>query len=505
MAKRILQNTSLKANIISNFAGNGWSALINILFVPVYLNYIGSEGYGLIGIFTSLQLILSLLDSGLATTLNREISRLSVLAHSEQRMNNIVKTLETVYWLLALAAGIVSIGLSPLLAKYWVQPQELSVQTITYAFFLLSATLVFQFPSGFYSGGLLGLQRQVILNLIRITFVTLKNVGGIFVLLFVSKSVLAFFGWTLLVAILQAFTLKFYLWYYLPKAPSSPRYEKQELKNTWRFATGLVSISLTAILLTSVDKIILSKILSLEQFGYYTIACSLGLLILQVVSPLTQSYFPRFSILLSLNKIEELKNIYHQACQMISVLVLPATLLLIFFSKELIFIWTRDPFTTENTWLITAIYAYGTGLNGLMNIPFKLTITYGWTKLGYHQNTFFLIIMIPLTLFLALKYGAVGGAISWAIINTLYFISTPLLIHNKLLKGEAGNWYWKDTLKPLLAALAIIGLGKYLLSVSDLSIGVELMLIILTGLVSVIGSIFFANKLKNNIYVVIKK
>ena len=125
MIKRLLHTTSLKANITANFIGNAWSALIGLLFVPIYLNYIGAEGYGLIGIFASLQVVLSLLDSGLSTTLNKEMSRLSVLPQKEQQMQNLVKTLGNVYWGMALVAGLIALCISPLLARYWVHPVNL--------------------------------------------------------------------------------------------------------------------------------------------------------------------------------------------------------------------------------------------------------------------------------------------------------------------------------------------------------------------------------------------
>ena len=248
MLKKILTNTSLKANIIANFFGNGWTALITILFVPIYLKYIGPEGYGLIGIFASLQVVLSLLDSGLSTTLNKEIAKLSVLPNTQGQMRNLVKTLGGVYWGIAFTAGVIALCLSPLIAKYWVQPKELGVETITYAFILLSVSVVFQFPTGFYTGGLLGLQRQVMLNVLRIIFATLKSAGVVLVLLFVSKSVLAFFSWTLFISILQAFTYKYCLWFYLPKANIKPAFDKQELKSIWRFAAGMTAIGLTGIL-----------------------------------------------------------------------------------------------------------------------------------------------------------------------------------------------------------------------------------------------------------------
>jgi len=505
LLKRLLNTTSLKANIIANFGGNAWSALINLIFVPVYLKYIGAEGYGLIGIFASLQIVLSLLDSGLSTTLNKELARLNVLPAMEQKMRNLVKTLGSIYWIIALFAGLIAIFLSPLLAKFWVHPQHLSIQTITYSFILLSISIVFQFPIGFYTGGILGLQRQVMLNVLQVVFATLKSAGAVLILLFVSKSVLAFFSWTVAITVLQAFTYKYVLWFYLPPAHVKGIFDKHELKGISRFAAGITGISLTAILLTQIDKIILSKILSLDQFGYYTISCSLGMMIYQVISPLAQSYFPKFSGLASLNLKKELAHLYHQACQSISILVFPVTFTMIFFSRELIFIWTKSHITAENTWLITAIYAYGTGMNGLMAIPAILTLSYGWTKLGFYQNIAFLIILIPLTIFLALTYGAVGGALSWAIINTLYFFITPHFIHRRLLKGELAAWYWEDSLKPIFMCLIIIGAAKYFFGSTVYSNLKELFLIGGIAMTCVICVFLLTGDFNKNIMNIIKK
>jgi O-antigen/teichoic acid export membrane protein len=493
MLKKIFDITSLKANIVANFVGNSWSSLLNIIFVPLYLKYVGAEAYGLIGIFASLQVVLFLLDSGLSTTLNREIAKLSVLPDTQQKMRNLVKTLGTVYWLMSLVAGVIALGLSPLLAKYWVHAKELSVSTVTNAFLLLSLSLIFQFPIGFYTGGLLGLQRQIALNVMNITFSTLKSIGAIVILIFVSQSVIVFFEWTVLVNILQAFTLRFFLWYYLPKSQSKAIFVKQDLKNISRFAAGLVGISLTAILLTQIDKIILSKILSLEQFGYYTIACTLGLTLTQIVGPITQSYFPKFTSLIGQNNIQDLKTIYHQGCRLMSNFVLPAMLMLAFFSKELIFIWTQSQVTTQNTWIITAIYGCGTGINALINIPFILTISYGWTKLGFYQNILFLVLMIPLTIFLAIKFGAAGGAFSWVTINILAFFVTPHLIHNRILKGEVSAWYWNDIIIPAFISIFIIVCFKFFIynpQPTD-SRWTSLLYLVFVGLLTIAVSLFF--------------
>ncbi len=136
--------------------------------------------------------------------------------------------------------------------------------------------------------------------------------------------------------------------------------------------------------------------------------------------------------------------------------------MLVFFSRDLIFLWTKNESTANQTWQIASIFAYGTGINGLMNIPYFLTLTYGWTKIAFYQNLGLLIIMIPLTIFLSIQYGAIGGALTWAIVNTVYFFITPTLIHNKILKTEKVKWYWNDNLKIIIPCVIAFMVFKIL-------------------------------------------
>jgi len=57
---------------------------IGLAFVPVYIDYLGIEAYGLIGVFAILQAWLALLDFGMTPTLAREMSRFSAGAHDAQ-------------------------------------------------------------------------------------------------------------------------------------------------------------------------------------------------------------------------------------------------------------------------------------------------------------------------------------------------------------------------------------------------------------------------------------
>jgi hypothetical protein len=66
---------SLKKNILANYISQIYVTVIGIVMVPLYLNYMGAEAYGLIGFFSMLQAWFNLLDMGLTPTMARETAR----------------------------------------------------------------------------------------------------------------------------------------------------------------------------------------------------------------------------------------------------------------------------------------------------------------------------------------------------------------------------------------------------------------------------------------------
>ena len=117
---------SVRNNIAANFAGRAWKGIFSLAFVPVYINLMGVEAYGLIGIFMSLTALLSVLDMGLSATLNRELSRLSVVEGSAQESRNLVRTFEILYWGIGILIGIAVVILAPIIAKYWISSSNVN-------------------------------------------------------------------------------------------------------------------------------------------------------------------------------------------------------------------------------------------------------------------------------------------------------------------------------------------------------------------------------------------
>ena len=154
----------IRKNIIANFIGYGWAGGMNLLFVPLYLHFLGVEAYGLIGIFALLQSMVSLLDFGLSATVNRELAQLSAAEDGERDMGDLLSTLEIVYWMVAVCIGALLALIAPLITRYWIHPVSISPSNVTRALMLMGGSMALQWPVSFYSGAMMGLQKQVRLN-----------------------------------------------------------------------------------------------------------------------------------------------------------------------------------------------------------------------------------------------------------------------------------------------------------------------------------------------------
>jgi O-antigen/teichoic acid export membrane protein len=306
----------------------------------------------------------------------------------------------------------------------------------------------------------MGLQRQVLLNVINSVIATFRWCGAVLVLWLIAPTISAFFTWQIIVSVLHVFLMSFFLWRSLPATGKRPSFQVRILLGVWRFAAGMSGITILATLLTQTDKIILSRMLSLEMFGYYTLAGMVAMTLYRLIGPVFMAVYPRFTQLISLNDQEALRQLYHKACQFMSVLILPATAVIAFFSYEVLLLWTQNPTTAEKTHILVSILIIGTALNGLMNLPYALQLAHGWTRLGFYVNLISVVVLVPLTIFMTWKYGAVGAAVVWVILNTGYLLIAVPLMHMRLLPTEKWQWYRKDVGIPLVVAFTTAAAGR---------------------------------------------
>ena len=96
---------SLRKNVVANFVGQGWRAIMSLVFLPLYIDYLGMEAFGLIGIFVMLQAWLRLVDLGMRPAVLREMARFTGGEHDAESIRDLLRSIEIVAAGAAVAAG----------------------------------------------------------------------------------------------------------------------------------------------------------------------------------------------------------------------------------------------------------------------------------------------------------------------------------------------------------------------------------------------------------------
>jgi len=454
----------LRRNIIANFIARAWGFISAYLFIPLYLKFLGIEAYGLVGFYTILLGVLVFADLGFTATLNREMARLSVRKNSSGEMSDLLRTYELAYLCISTVIAVMIWVLAPLIAEHWLRSRILQPQEMAMAIRMMGVAIAFQLPSGLYFGGLMGLQRQVQANSLQIAWGTFRGIGAVLVLWLFSPTIFAFALWQLISNAIYCFLVRFSLWRALSPGPirSYPRFKWQIFRNTWRFAIGMAGMAVLSTILFQTDKLAVSKMLPLEMLGYYTLAGALAALPLMLASPIASAVFPRLTGLVEIEDRIGLVMLYHRTCELVAVAIIPAGLTIALFAGDFIFAWTGSAAASRQAGLVASLLLLGQLMQAITLVPFYLALAHGQTKLILQVQIFSVILITPILILLITKYGVVGGGISWLVMNICSLPPYMYFLHHRFLPGELQTWILRDVGRPLLTALPIIILGRWL-------------------------------------------
>ena len=483
----------LGRNLLAGFANSICSALIGLAVVPLYLKYLGVESYGLIGFFATTQAVLILLDLGLSSTINREVARYSALGNLKQA-GILLHTLAIIYWVMALIIGLLVIALAPVIADSWLQSKQLSSTTILHAVMLMGVAIACRWPISLYQGVLFGAQRLSVYSLINIGMVIATSLGAVAILAFVSSTIEAFFMWQAFVGVIYAVIIRLAAWKSIGKYEHL-KFDTDSLKSVWRFNAGMSAVGFMSLVFTQLDKIILSKMLGLEEFAHYMLGTLLASGLYVLISPVYNVIYPRFSVLVIAGETEKLVTLYRLGTCMLATLLFPVAMVLAVCSRNILQIWTGNAEIASSVAPIVSMLAIGSALHGVMFFPHALQLAYGKTLMPLKINGVLSLILAPLIIFLSFRFGAIGGAFAWLILHVLYLLLGTLITHQSLLKGIGLKWLFQDVGVPLLISLIAGALAHFLILYNDWAILINLTVGIGFLILSVIVSILSSSKL----------
>jgi O-antigen/teichoic acid export membrane protein len=463
--------------LIANFIGKAVSALVLLLFTPLYVRWLGIESFGLVGFFQTLIALSILFDFGLSATLSREMARLS----TSLERRHLLATYERVYLGIALLIGVFATFFTPSFDAKTIDPALLQK-----ALLYMGLAVAMQAPFFLYLNGLMGLQRQVLQSSLTASFSLVRALATTLVLHFFAPTIENFFLCQMAVGALQSLVSRAFLLRSLPCLERG-HFDFQLLKKQRRFALGMSGISVTGLILTQADKLLLSHILSMEMFGYFCLALVVANGLNTLGTSLHTVAFPHFSERIA--KKEEFTPLYHKCCQIMALMVMPLAVMIALFSSELLLLWTGSPeaalhSATLLSLLVTAALFYTSTL-----VPYALSLAHGEPKPFFALNLVSIALFFPLMLLLIPSFPAFGACTLSLGTNLAYlFVAVPL-VHRRLPKEERRRWWREDIALPLCGALAFPLLGKALFPPTLFFLG-------LTALVSFLGTLLCSSHVR---------
>ncbi len=453
----------VKRNMFANYVGQIWRGIVGVIFVPIYIRYLGVESYGLVAIFAILQAGLTLLDVGMRPALSREMARFSAGQHTAQEIRDLLRSVELIAATLAGFMMLIIWSVSGWLATHWIHSTSTSPETVSRALSIMAIIIGLRFVESIYASSLGGLQRQITDNVISTIAATVRALGAIAVLVWLSPTIRAFFIWQSIVSLVTVFIYGRAVYASIPHPGHSPSFSVKAVLSIWKFAAGMTMISGLAFLLVQTDKILLSRLLPLSGFAYYALAAALANSLYLLIAPITNAYYPKFTELVACRDMALLKAVYHEASQLVTVVMGGMALVLIVFSGRILYLWTGNPTLTSNASPLLAVLALGTLLNGLISVPYQMQLAFGWTSLAVTVNAIAVGAMVPLLLWLVPLHGAIAAAWTWVALNAGYLVVEIYFMHRRILPTEKRQWYVTDILTPLAASAITVTCCRWLL------------------------------------------
>jgi O-antigen/teichoic acid export membrane protein len=446
-----------RLNAISNYLGQGSVALINFAFIPVYIRYLGIEAYGLVGVLATLQTILGILDMGLTLTLNREFASVGNSRAKKQNALSLLKSIEILISIVCILIFGFILYFSGWLSKEWINSNNLPENAIKDFLATCGLIVSLRLIEGIYKSVLVGLQRQILYNILHVFLSALRSVGAVIVVIYISPTIEVFFLWQSIASIISVA-----LWYMVTYKVINTigdgvvgHFSTKILRANSSFSMGILGMSFLSLLVTNIDKIFLPKFISLTDYGYYALASTLSGVLILLIGPVVQAAFPRLSEFYANNDQVSYIQFFHKCSQLTTILVASVSCIIIFQPNLILELWNIDAQIIQKTSALLSVLTFGTLLNCIMWMPYQVALSSGRPSLIVKLNAIGVIIIAPVFALVAPIHGSAGAAWVWVLCNMYFMFYGCYIIFKEIISSEFYVWLVEDTIKPILIIFSV--------------------------------------------------
>lgn len=396
-------------NIVANYIGTGLVGLINILSLSLYVKWLGMAQWGELATYLALMNGLMVLELG--------ISQIYISQHHKQGApSDLFLKFRSALLCLALAGSLVTfIGL---LVLSWIITDFPAIYQRRDLLLMALGLFSFNLVNNFYYTNLMTVGRQVEQNLRWVSFVLLKNVLALTMVVFISNLPEIYFLAFLMVTGLEMWmnskTAQFSLMAFCRWA---------DIISVVR-QSGLLSLAIgLGILVFSLDRLVMPSLMTSEAFGVYSAVVTVGLYFLQLQYPITRALFPVLAKKINLDPQTAGVAMWQQSF-ILGAMIAPLLLIAALCADQILGFYSVPKAYLENArWLFHGIL-FAVLINAVYHGIYMRLVVEGRDRLIAFINFSTLVVVLLILISLGAKAPFVAGALAWCSISSVQLLGS---------------------------------------------------------------------------------
>jgi O-antigen/teichoic acid export membrane protein len=202
----------------------------------------------------------------------------------------------------------------------------------------------------------------------------------------------------------------------------------------------MMSISIWVAIHSQADKLILSKLLPLGTFGYYSYAYGVISKASFFTGAISQALFPSFSTLASAGDTDALRSRYNKLQDLVCLTTLPLFAAVPFAALP-IFTYIFNTEVAKTLLLPVTFLAIGFYMNGTVTVPYIFSLAMGKPEITVRFIFLALFIVLPVTALLIYFFGLAGAGFSLVFYYLVSYSYAIPRICSECLEIPASKWY----------------------------------------------------------------
>ena len=460
---------SMRVGVISGYASQVYVLILGMAFVPLYIRFMGVEAYGLVGFFTMLQAWFGVLDLGLSATASREATLYKNQQIDAKDFADFCRGLAWIFGGISLLGALVLLLSAPWISHKWLVVHELQPDQVVLSVQVMAICVALKLSGGIYRGMVTGNEWLPWLNAFNALAATAKFAGVFLSMLIWGFSPVVFFLHQLVVGLLEWWVLWFKARTLVPVV--SRRHLLQTFAAVWtrlKFMLSMAFVSVVWVMVSQLDKLVLSGVLSLQDYAYFTVAMVVANGITFLTGPVSAAVMPRMTGLYSQKSELAMLTLYRKATRYLIALTGPVAALMALYAQELLWVWTGDHNIALHAAPVLSLYSIGNGVLAMGGFAYYLQYAKG--QLRYHvlSSILFVTLLMPALIFAAISHGAKGAGWVWLVFNVLYLLLWVAFVHSRLAPGLHLVWLLCDGFAVILPSVALLLICRQVFVVSTL-------------------------------------